>query len=161
MSAQVGRLVVCAAIHEGQRVIDLVGISKTIPATAGVARCPEGGIERLGRIESLLHVIHGSLVLLHVSKHPHFDGQQVTEHPLVHVHVAGKVVQFVVQDNAGMIHVTQRDSITRTVAATHEGNVMVLQKCGLFDSLLPVGAVALIDRHKAHGTHCANVAIGI
>ena len=112
MSAQVSRLVVCTAIHKGKRMIDLVGVSKSIPTTAGIARCTKGGIERLGRIEGLLHVIHGGLAFLHVSKHSHLYGQQVAEHPLVHVHVAGQVAQLVVQDNAHVIHVTQRDAVT-------------------------------------------------
>ena len=111
MGAQVRRFALCSAVHKGQRVIDLVGVGESVPAATAVARCAVCRIPCLGRVECLLHVIYGGKVLLHIAEHTHFDGQQVSEHALVHVHVTGQVAQFVVKDNTLVVHITQRNAV--------------------------------------------------
>ena len=106
MGTQVGGLVTGTAVHERQWMIDLVGIGKAVPTTVAVALGTKCGIPRLGRIERLLHVIDGCLVLMHIAEHAHLDSQQVAEHALMHVHVARQIAQLVMQDHAVMIHVS-------------------------------------------------------
>ena len=161
MSAQVRRFALSAAVHKRQRMIDLVGVGEAVPAAAAIARCAVGRIPCLGRVECLLNVIDGGKVLLHIAEHTHFDGQEVTEHALVHVHVAGQVAQFIVQDNTLVVHVTQRHAVTRTVSAAHESDMVVLQESGLLDSALPVGVIALVNQHAALGLDRIAVTRGI
>ena len=107
MGTQVGRLVLSAAIHQRQRMVDLVGIGETVPTTVAVALGAKCGIPCLSRVEGLLHVIDSSQVLLHVAEHAHLNRQQVVEHALIHVHVARQVVKFAMQDDCVMVHISQ------------------------------------------------------
>ena len=161
MGAQVGSLIAGAAVHERHGVIDLVGVGKTVPSPTAVAQGAESRVPCLGRVESLLDIINGGLLILHVAKHAHLDGQQVPEHALVHIHIARQVAQLVVQDNPVMVHETQRHTVARTVTAAHEGNMMVLQESSLLDSLLPFSTISLVNEHAALAADCLAVAVGI
>ena len=157
MSAQVGNLVLGAAIHKGQRMVNLVGKGETVPTAATIAHGAEGGVPCLSRVECFLHVIDGCHVFLHVTEHAHLDIEQIAKHALVHVHVAGQVVQLVMQDNALMVHITQRHAVARPLAATHEGDVVVLQESRLLDGSLPIGVMGTVDEHTTLAGHGATV----
>ena len=61
------------------------------------------------------------------------------------------------QDNALMVHITQRHAVARALATTHESDVVVLQEGRLLDGRLPIGVKSLVDKHSALAGHGAAV----
>ena len=147
MSADVGGVVLSAAIHERHGMIDLVTVGKAIISSIGIFRRLKSWVEGCRRIEGLLYIIDCSRVLVYIAKHSHVDFQQSIPHVLVHTHVAGEVSRLFVQNDAGMIDITQRHTVAVILATTSKCNVMVLDERGLLDGLLPISVEAVVDEH--------------
>ena len=160
MGGHVGRLVAGAAVHERQRVGDLVGIGEAVVAAACIAALVVGGIPRGGAVEGLLLVVDGGGVFLNVAKHAHVDVQQVVEHRLVHAHVAGEVAHALVHNHALVVDIAQGHAVAVAGVAAREGHVVVVLEAGVLYGLLPVGVVALVDEHEAAAGARLAIAVG-
>ena len=150
-----------AAVHERQRVGELVGQREAVPSAALVAPGGERRVIGLRRVERLLHIEDRCLVLLDVAKHAHVDFQQAVEHVLIHAHVAGEVAQVLVQDGSVVVQETKRDAIARVLASSHECHMVVLLESRLFNFALPVGVGSSVIEREPQAGDLFDVLLGV
>ena len=161
MGADVHRLVLRAAVHQGKRMIDLVGIGETVIAAIFILGWGKSGIPAGSTVEGLLHIVDRGHILLDVAEHAQVNFQEIVEHVLIHAHVAGEVSHLFVQYHAIVLHVTQRHAVARSIAAAHERHMVVLHESRLLYLLLPVGVMALVNEHESLILEHSAVVVGL